>query len=249
MPQARKVFRIEQQMKTHTPLADSGSLPMSVAVAEVSEVPGFRAIMQELQSLKALIKPAAEISNDTIEAFHSELAAAGQIRDEMESIQSAIAQTKQEIATLHQNGFKGERMERVTNELDAIVMGTEDATDQILGAAEVLDSHASHLFVILKDKQDKDIVTEMQEQVIRIFEACNFQDLTGQRITKIVSTLKFIEERIMNMVAIWGGLENLGTALPDEKPKATGHAALLHGPALSGEEGRVNQADIDALFN
>ena len=47
----------------------------------------------------------------------------------------------------------------------------------------------------------------MQERVIKIFEACNFQDLTGQRITKVVATLKFIETHIVRMMEIWGGLE------------------------------------------
>ena len=43
--------------------------------------------------------------------------------------------------------------------------------------------------------------------MIKIFEACNFQDLTGQRITKVVGTLKFIETHIVRMMEIWGGLE------------------------------------------
>ena len=48
---------------------------------------------------------------------------------------------------------------------------------------------------------------DIQDKVIQIFEACNFQDLTGQRITKVVSTLRFVEDRIMQMMDIWGGIE------------------------------------------
>ncbi len=252
MQRRQKVFQIERHLVGHTP----PPLPHAIdsqhdTTAVVNHPTGaaFSEIMRELQSLKALIKPTAEISSDTISSFRQELAAAGKIRDEMDNIQQAIAQTKQEIATLHQSGFRGERMERVTNELDAIVMGTEGATDQILGAAEVLDNNASHLFVAVKDSHSKDMITEMQEQVIKIYEACNFQDLTGQRITKIVSTLKFIEDRIMTMVNIWGGLESLGAAMPEEKPQLCEVKAMLNGPALATDEGRVSQDDIDALFD
>jgi chemotaxis protein CheZ len=236
----QKVFRIEKQRM------EAGG----ASCASGPEMGGSRSeIMAELKAIRSLIKPVEELSEQTISTFRHELAAAGSLKEEMQAIQAAISQTKQEIATLHHTGFQGQHMERVTNELDAIVMGTEGATEQILGAAEMIDSHASHLHTRLQDEHDKEVAVEMQEQVVRIFEACNFQDLTGQRINKVVTTLKFIEERVMKMVDIWGGLESFSHVVPEGMPKAEGHAALLNGPALAHDTDRINQDDIDALFD
>jgi chemotaxis protein CheZ len=85
--------------------------------------------------------------------------------------------------------------------------------------------------------------------VIHIFEACNFQDLTGQRITKVVATLKFIETHIVRMMEIWGGIEVFQELTPQAMAERDGDKKLLNGPKLDGEVGHASQDDIDALFN
>ncbi len=125
----------------------------------------------------------------------------------LDAIYEAIAQTKKEIAPLHHTtGSKGEEMTRVTNELDAVVDGTEGATETILAAAEFIDETANTLSARV-GKEDSELANDIQDKVVQIFEACNFQDLTGQRITKVVGTLRFVEDRIMQMMDIWGGIE------------------------------------------
>jgi chemotaxis regulatin CheY-phosphate phosphatase CheZ len=47
--------------------------------------------------------------------------------------------------------------------------------------------------------QQKLLSEEIQERVVSIFEACNFQDLTGQRIKKVMTTMKFIEKTVSNI--------------------------------------------------
>ena len=84
--------------------------------------------------------------------------------------------------------------------------------------------------------------------MIRIFEASNFQDLAGQRIAKVLATLKFIEDRIARMMEIWGGIEafkDYTAAALAERPPGP---ALLNGPKLEGDSGHASQDDIDALF-
>ena len=88
----------------------------------------------------------------------------------------------------------------------------------------------------------------MQERVIKIFEACNFQDLTGQRITKVVGTLKFIETHILRMMEIWGGLEAFKGIEAETIAQRKGDARLLNGPRIAGESGHASQDDIDAMF-
>jgi chemotaxis protein CheZ len=139
-------------------------------------------------------------------------------------------------------------MSRVTNELDAIVGGTEHATETILASAEDIDQMVSTLAARLKDDQNQALASDIQERVVKIFEACNFQDLTGQRITKVVSTLKFIETHIVRMMDIWGGLDAFKDVVPEAIAEREGDAKLLNGPKLDDEVGHASQDDIDALF-
>ncbi|HEX2655455.1 MAG TPA: protein phosphatase CheZ [Xanthobacteraceae bacterium] len=206
-------------------------------------------IISELKALRSIVEPQEVITERMIEAYKAEIAEAQKLKSELDTIYSAINQTKHEIATLHISGFEGPEMTRVTHELDAVVGGTQSATEQILSSAEAIDQIANTLSAKLKDEQDQQLVHDIQEHVIRMFEACNFQDLTGQRISKVVTTLKFIEEHIVRMMDIWGGIESFKDQAPDLMEEREGDCKLLNGPKLDGEDGHASQNDIDALFN
>ena len=90
---------------------------------------------------------------------------------------------------------------------------------------------------------------EIQERVISIFEACNFQDLTGQRISKVMNTMKFIEQHIYEMMNIWGGIDAIKAHATPIADTREGDAKLLNGPKLDGDVGHASQDDIDAMFN
>jgi chemotaxis protein CheZ len=205
-------------------------------------------IMSELRALRTLVKPSEQVTQQMIDAYKAQITEAAKLKGELDLIQGAIIRTKQEIATVHVTGFEGPEMVRVTNELDAIVGGTESATDTILSNAEEIDQLASTLAARLKDEQNQQLVQDMQERVIKIFEACNFQDLTGQRITKVVGTLKFIETHIVRMMEIWGGLEAFKEIEAETIAERQGDAKLLNGPKIAGDAGHASQDDIDALF-
>ncbi len=88
-------------------------------------------------------------------------------------------------------------MAKVTGELGAVVGGTEQATQQILEAAEAIDQAASALVKVdSADQQAQSEPRTSRNASSAIFEACNFQDLTGQRISKVMTTMKFIEQHI-----------------------------------------------------
>src|SRR5262249_27593828 len=101
----------------------------------------------------------------------------------------------------------------------------------------------------LKADHELGIVSDIQDQVIKIFEACNFQDLTGQRITKVVATLQFIETHIIRMMEIWGGIDAFKDFAPEARSERDADGRLLNGPKLADEAGHASQDDIDALFN
>ncbi len=83
--------------------------------------------------------------------------------------------------------------------------------------------------------------------IISLFEACNFQDITGQRITKVVNTMKFIEERVNAMIEIWGGSETFREIEGPEPAVGSGQNTQLSGPQGAAEG--TSQEDIDKLFN
>ena len=110
--------------------------------------------------------------------------------------------------------FFGPQMARVGHELDAVVAGTEQATQKILKSAEDIDQIANNMSSLLKGEYAQGLAQDVRDHVVQIFEACNFQDLTGQRIGKVVSTLKFIEEHINRMQEIWSNIERAVPAPP-----------------------------------
>ncbi|GAB5508877.1 MAG: protein phosphatase CheZ [Hyphomicrobiales bacterium] len=238
----RKAFRIEASMH------GGGTHPMHASNASSAAVSGdSAAILNAIAELKDLIEPAQEIDQASIDNFHKEVAEIKRLEAEMSAIRAAIQQTKTEIATLHQSGFQGKHLGKVTDELDAVVDGTEQATEAILSSAETIEDRVNNLSAKL-DGDDQGMANDAAEAVMTIFEACNFQDITGQRITKVVKTMRFIEERIDSMMDIWGGMESFSEVQTlDVGPK--GDAALLNGPAMEEDVNVASQDDIDALFD
>jgi chemotaxis protein CheZ len=256
MPVQRKRFRIEE--------ANAGDWPMSPDIdAEVG--PSHREIMNELRAIRAqMAAPRSTATNHSIaESFPREVAEAKllletyraqieqceKLKVELDLIYDAISRTKREIAVLHGKSFNGEEMAKVNGELGAVVGGTEEATQQILEAAESIDNAATALSRVTSPDQQKLLSEEIQERVVSIFEACNFQDLTGQRIKKVMTTMKFIEHHITIMMDIWGGVDAIKAHAPTIADNREGDARLLNGPRSEGDVGHASQDDIDALFD
>lgn len=148
-----------------------------------------------------------------------------------------IDQAKTEIADVHVDSIRGRDIPTATIELDAIVEHTALATNSILESCETLDK--------LSDSLDKASATILQGAVTQIYEACSFQDITGQRITKIVRALKAIEKKVVELSAIHTAHGDAGSAEgPGGDHGETG--TLLNGPALPQEA--MAQDDIDKLL-
>ncbi|MGB9173871.1 MAG: protein phosphatase CheZ [Bradyrhizobium sp.] len=257
MPVHRRRFRIEE--------AFSGDIQLPPEVdAEVG--PMHREIMNELRAIRAQMavsRPTSGVAETIGEAASREVAEAHvlletyraqieqceKLKVELDLIYDASTRTKREIAVLHGKSFNGEEMAKVNGELGAVVGGTEEATQQILEAAESIDNAATALSKVNSPDQQKLLSEEIQERVVSIFEACNFQDLTGQRIKKVMNTMKFIENHITVMMDIWGGVDAIKSHAPAIVDAREGDAKLLNGPKLEGDVGHASQDDIDALFD
>jgi chemotaxis regulatin CheY-phosphate phosphatase CheZ len=126
------------------------------------------------------------------------------IRFDLAEMARAIARTKAEIAAIQapsrDGGHDGSQLTQASEALDAIVRTTERATSDILGAAE----HVQEVAWTLREAGASHAsCDELDRRATEIYTACSFQDLTAQRTTRIVNTLRYLEARIAAMMGIW----------------------------------------------
>lgn len=165
------------------------------------------------------------------------------LRVEVSGLFNYVNRVREEIAAIHQPADAEHHLPSMGEQLDAIVESTEAATHSIIEAVE--DSQ-----LIIKQLQDS--LTEEQRAALakvigngtRIFEACSFQDITGQRVAKVMKSIVYVEERVNALVDIWGS-EDIAKIGLRESSKTTDEK-LLQGPQLKGRG--ISQAEIDALF-
>lgn len=163
------------------------------------------------------------------------------LRGELMEMAASIEQARREIAALRPKDTGNNRLDIATNELDAIVSTTERASIEILQSAERLMEVAGRL---KRAGADSDLCADIENEVTNIFTACSFQDLTGQRTSKVVNALRYVEQRVNAMIAIWNieGVKPLTAAEPEDKRP---DAHLLGGPRSDG----VDQDEVDALLS
>ena len=171
------------------------------------------------------------------------------IRDEVHGIAARIAQTKREIGALKHPLATEDKLASASMELSSVVSQTESATSQIFDGVEKIEEIARELRSMKIDEYGQQRIAEISDMCTAIIEACSFQDLTGQRINKVVRTLAFIEERVQKMMEIWGTEEIKLLPLSDADSiniKDVG-GVVLHGP--QDAEKTNSQSDIDKLFD
>lgn len=156
------------------------------------------------------------------------------IFQELKRIGATITDTKKDIAA----NLDGAAVSEATEELDMVVIQTEQATDKILDATEEINK-------IIINLQDNKLKESLQNQVNNIVESCNFQDLTGQRIKKVMRTLKDIEVSVGELIDSFVKCYNYDSdkKIKDKRPDAD----LLNGPQAL--DSTPTQEDIDKLFN
>jgi chemotaxis protein CheZ len=154
---------------------------------------------------------------------------------EVEALGRTIASAKAEIAALRVDDITDNDIPFATDELDAIVEHTATATNAILSSCETLDDVGNSL--------TGESATRLQDATTRIYEACSFQDITGQRINKVVATLKTIEVKVAQILATFGGGERV---VPVEMTAKPVEVELLNGPQHPSVA--MGQSDIDKLL-
>jgi chemotaxis protein CheZ len=179
----------------------------------------------------------AEVSAQSLQSFFQALDA--KVYGELREIAQYIETMKHEIGALQVNDLKDSRIPAAGEELGAIVQATEAATHTIMECAEA---------VMAADASDPAAYKALvDEKMLVIFEACSFQDITGQRIAKVVETLQHIEERVSRFANVVQAKDINGFLSESERVRAERkEKLLLHGPSLAGSG--VNQSKVDEMF-
>jgi chemotaxis protein CheZ len=152
------------------------------------------------------------------------------LMSELDALSRIIADARQEVAALRADDSEMADIPGATDELAAIVSHTAQATHEILDSCEALETVAGRV-----GEEDASV---LEDAITRIYEACSFQDITGQRIAKVVAALQAVERRIAR------ARQDIPASLPERLPPA---ASLLNGPQLPGNG--ISQSAIDALFD
>jgi chemotaxis protein CheZ len=192
-----------------------------------------------------------EIVRSVVSTLHGDFSAADvMLYSELQALGGFIAAAKAEIAAIRPDDIQQKHLPTATDELSAVVGATAQATGEILDVVEQIEKLGPQLAA--------EHAAKVTELVTRIYEACNFQDITGQRITKVVKTLQQIDAKVAAILAAFGDKlpgEHAPHAAAPAAPQpseagpagaAPAEAGLLNGPQLPGQG--ISQADIDALF-
>lgn len=168
--------------------------------------------------------------------------------DEVADMFDLIQKVFNEVHSVQENVVSETMAKR---ELYAVVESTAEATNDILENTEALEK----MLKMLPQELQKDAIVH----ITKMYEACTFQDLTGQRIKKVVKTILDLESKlsqIMETIKKSSNLKHIAHA--DEstitKPKISPDIAknesedekLMQGPALP--ENATSQFDIDRIL-
>lgn len=158
------------------------------------------------------------------------------LQKEVAQLSAFIEQAKNEISAFGTS----ENGETVTGDaalhLDAIVKATEAAGHTIMDAVDAIQTVAT----AIGGEHQKNI----NDAITKIYEAFNFQDLTSQRVNKVVKILGELDIRISNMLQLFGAEPTIANIKREE---VTDDRHLLNGPQLPDKA--PSQDAIDALFS
>lgn len=170
-------------------------------------------------------------------------AADQRLKSEISNLAQYIERFRQEIARLNK-GNPDSDFKNMSDHLDAIIAHTDSATHAILQNLEEISDVVCQIQEKVSDPETNALCDQAMEKTTNAMESCTFQDITGQRVTKIIRSMQFVEERVGAMIELMGrdSVEKEATDLPSEEEKDP----LLNGPQLPGAA--ISQDDIDKLF-
>ena len=189
-----------------------------------------------------LIEDVGSILEQMAGTLQSEAAPDIFLRKEIERMASYIIAAKAEILSMVPDPEEEapQNISKASMELGEVVKATEEATNNIMDAADVIQEAAGNI-------SDADASAKIMDATIKIYDSCNFQDITGQRINKVIRLLETVEGRIVRLVELFGGALPEGYEPPEHvQRRDRPDEELMSGPQLAKDA--PNQEDIDKLL-
>jgi len=155
---------------------------------------------------------------------------------------SVDATAAEALTALRDFDKSGPAFENLSDEIDKIRSATQDAAGAILAVTEDIENFA--------DEDDGVMQAAVFDITTAIYEACSFQDITGQRLTRVEEMLRHIELSVTRAMAVLGDADATGRSaeLSDlvEKEDSRKEEQILHGPQDAGVAN--SQEEIDKIL-
>lgn len=244
-----KLFSIERRAKQ---AGTTGGLKGANADGPAAGIDGG-SVELILTQLAELRQEVAQLRGEQTEVQRADDDMRRDVRVEIAQMVRSIGRAKSEIAAIKNPVVGRDEMEKASLQLEEITKATESATHEIMSATDDVEQLLKKIHAhTVEDPDVSPLIDQAGERLIAIIEACAFQDLTGQRVTQVVRTIRFIESRVLAMIDIWGldAFKDVDISEGEGEAAETADSdeeALLNGPALGGQG--LSQADIDALFD
>ena len=141
------------------------------------------------------------------------------LKSELRSLFNYVQRVRQEIAAIDRPVEDENQFGKMGDQLDAIVKATEEATNTIMAMMEKNEDALGKLRASITDADQIALLDQITENGMNVFQACSFQDITGQRVSKLVKSLTYVEDRVNALVDIWGkeALQAVEVQAPEEK--------------------------------
>ena len=168
------------------------------------------------------------------------------LAENLEALFKYIQRVRREIASLNRSGDGVDKFATMGQQLDGIVEATSDASNTIMDATEKNEETMAQLRELLADPGQIELLDRITTNNNRIFEACAFQDLTGQRVAKIIKSVTYVESRVHALMEVWGK-DVLDNVAPLSEGAPSEDEQLLNGPQAKADA--ISQDEIDKLFD
>lgn len=122
---------------------------------------------------------------------------ADHVRRDLEDMRRSIEETRNDIVAIKPREAFSARF-ATPNDLDALATASERATRDMLAAVERLQALGDEL---RGQDADADLCDEIETHARGIFMASSFQDMTGQRTARLVTALRYLEQRLAAVLA------------------------------------------------
>ena len=153
------------------------------------------------------------------------------LKKELYGLFKYMKRVREEIAAINRPADEALHFDNMSDQLDAIVQATEEATNTIMGAMEKNDDIVTKLRENITDADQLALLDRISANGADVFEACSFQDITGQRISKVVKSVTYVEDRVNTLIEVWGKEEIDKIDVKPDREK-TADEKLLQGPSF-----------------